>query len=572
MPWSFDDFDLRNWKITLPVDKDYDDGDPSNDKNGEAVEIKGDAFEGFEAPPYFFYDAGLDAMVFRADVDGATTSGSRYPRSELREMDGDDRAAWTLSEGGAMSATLKVDELPTEDDGDPGRVIVGQIHGQDDELVRLYYDATGALYYANERTGADGDEREFYFANKNGEAPDVSLKETFSYLIDVDADALVVKVFADGQVYEATPTDGVAPTELVSAWDDDEFYFKAGVYSGVNDDDGHPREGSGSAQAAFFDLDFGHSGDAGLGAWEAATGDAPDGDGTDGPDTLKGGALDDTLRGLGGEDRLLGRDGADLLIGNGDADTLFGDDGDDRLRGGAGADSVSGGADRDSLFGDDGADTLRGGGDDDTIKGGDGADRLDGGGARDRLMGGDGADALFGGVGADTLFGDDGSDELRGGDGGDLLNGGAWSDTLLGGDGADSLFGGSAKDLLLGATGDDRLAGEDGADTLKGGLGDDTLKGGAGADSLTGGGGRDRFVFDASAGEDRIADFEDGVDKIDIRSFGFEADAFETAIAAALSDAGDGATRLDLTALGGEGSVRIEGLSLAEADATDFAL
>lgn len=48
-------------------------------------------------------------------------TSNKYPRSELREMDAEERAAWHLSEGGTLTATLKIDAVPTRDDGSPGR-------------------------------------------------------------------------------------------------------------------------------------------------------------------------------------------------------------------------------------------------------------------------------------------------------------------------------------------------------------------------------------------------------------------------------------------------------------------
>ncbi|MBB4000243.1 polysaccharide lyase family 7 protein [Aureimonas pseudogalii] len=129
MTFNSDHFDLTNWKLTLPVDA-------GNGFGGTAVEVK--KLVGYEGN--HFYDAADGAMVFRADVAGATTSGSKYARSELREMQGSDRAAWTLAEGGTMTATLKVDAVPVRSDGSEGRVVIGQIHGEDEELVRLYWE------------------------------------------------------------------------------------------------------------------------------------------------------------------------------------------------------------------------------------------------------------------------------------------------------------------------------------------------------------------------------------------------------------------------------------------------
>src|SRR6185436_14117213 len=65
-------------------------------------------------------------MVFWAPVIGATTSGSTYPRSELREvLDPDDSTVnWSGNGMHIMSARCKVTQLPSE-----GKLIIGQVHG-----------------------------------------------------------------------------------------------------------------------------------------------------------------------------------------------------------------------------------------------------------------------------------------------------------------------------------------------------------------------------------------------------------------------------------------------------------
>src|SRR5690349_13892833 len=93
-----DNFDLTNWKITLPVDR-------NGALSGTAVEVQN--LSGYQNSKYF-YTGSDGTMVFYAPVDGATTRGSSYARSELREMDGAEKAAWNLPTGGFMSATLEV--------------------------------------------------------------------------------------------------------------------------------------------------------------------------------------------------------------------------------------------------------------------------------------------------------------------------------------------------------------------------------------------------------------------------------------------------------------------------------
>lgn len=93
--------------------------------------------------------------------------------------------------------------------------------------------------------------------------------------------------------------------------------------------------------------------------------------------------------------------------------------------------------------------------------------------------------------------------------------------TITGGAAAESVQGQSKGELLLGLGGDDKLYGRAGTDILDGGAGKDVLYGGADADIF-------RFTslsdsVHTSSKFDRIADFQDGVDKIDVTGLGFTA-------------------------------------------------
>jgi serralysin len=103
----------------------------------------------------------------------------------------------------------------------------------------------------------------------------------------------------------------------------------------------------------------------------------------------------------------------------------------------------------------------------------------------------------------------------------------------------DIALGQAGNDRLAGGFGDDDLRGGRGSDVLSGGAGNDTIVGGAGRDRLSGGDGGDRFVFnrlsdsgltkpssklpftnnlgpDTRIDPDTIADFQPGIDKIDL--------------------------------------------------------
>ena len=95
----------------------------------------------------------------------------------------------------------------------------------------------------------------------------------------------------------------------------------------------------------------------------------------------------------------------------------------------------------------------------------------------------------------------------------------------VGGAGNDTLTGlPNENDQLYGLTGNDVLVGNSGDDYLDGGDGDDVLTGGLGADILFGGAGADRFVYLSGSDSglnrayDMLADFETGIDTIDLRA------------------------------------------------------
>lgn len=227
-----------------------------------------------------------------------------------------------------------------------------------------------------------------------------------------------------------------------------------------------------------------------------------------------------------------GGSGTDVVLGNAAGNRINGNDGDDSIYGRGGNDILNGGAGADRLVGNDGDDTLLGGAGNDILKGKAGNNILDGGDGDDRMIGSDTGDDQFeGGVGSDILVGLSGMDTLNGGDdndwlyGGrddDILDGGAGDDLLRGNLNNDDLRGGSGMDTLFGGGGNDLLRGDDGRDYLLGENGNDTLDGGTGDDNLTGGAGVDTFVYrDLAYGYDRVLDFEDGNDLIDLTDFGF---------------------------------------------------
>ena len=124
--------DLQNWKLTLPVNN--------------AQEIKQPALGTYESS-YFNHLPNCTAVVFKTPIGGATTSGSSYSRTELREMtsDGSRLASWSGTSGThEMAWRVAVDNAPPA----KPQVVVGQVHDADDDVVQILYDGkAGAITY-----------------------------------------------------------------------------------------------------------------------------------------------------------------------------------------------------------------------------------------------------------------------------------------------------------------------------------------------------------------------------------------------------------------------------------------
>jgi Ca2+-binding RTX toxin-like protein len=148
----------------------------------------------------------------------------------------------------------------------------------------------------------------------------------------------------------------------------------------------------------------------------------------------------------------------------------------------------------------------------------------------------DGSDNLYGRGGNDQLYGGNGDDHIDGGVGADLIDGGSGFDTVYYTQASSGVrvnlagtlpgTGDAAGDILVsiekvvGSSYADDLYGDQGNNTLVGGAGNDWLSGRDGNDSLYGGAGIDVFVVAPNNGWDIIFDFQDNIDKIDLRAWG----------------------------------------------------
>lgn len=270
-----ENFDLSTWKLNTP----------ENNGNGfsktiTVVEINA----GYENSNYF-YTAADGGMVFKCPVAGFTTSANtNYTRVELREMlrgtntsistQGVNGNNWVFGTApasdinaaagydGEMYATLAVNHVTTTgSNGHVGRVIIGQIHANNDEPIRIYYrklpnNTLGSIYFAHEPTDGNGDEQWYeMIGSRNNSASNpsdgIALDEKFSYTIKVVGDILTVTIIREGK------DDVISTVDMVNSGFNvggQYMYFKAGVYhvnNSGNDDD--------YAQATFYALEKTHS-------------------------------------------------------------------------------------------------------------------------------------------------------------------------------------------------------------------------------------------------------------------------------------------------------------------------
>ena len=264
-------FDLSNWSLSVPTDK---------DGNKKADQVKENELnKGYSSEYFYLTDDG--GMVFKCPIGGFKTStNTTYTRSELREMlragdktiktKGPTKNNWVLKSsssmydaggyGGQLKAALKVDYVTTT--GDPkqvGRVIIGQIHAEHNEPLRLYYrklpnNELGSIYFAHE--GRDNNQEDYYelIGSKSSKAPNpengIALGEKFSYEVLVIENSLCVKIIREDKSVVQKIVD-----IRKSGYDhrDEYMYFKAGVYNQNKTGDK-----SDYVQATFYELSNKH--------------------------------------------------------------------------------------------------------------------------------------------------------------------------------------------------------------------------------------------------------------------------------------------------------------------------
>lgn len=221
-----ENFDLSHWYLGLPVDA-------SGGTTGKSASIPAARLAAGYVHPEYFKTGADGAMVFWAPVTGATTSGSSYPRSELREQISppSNTVNWRGFGIHTLTAVCKVLEVPSKE-----KVIIGQIHsktGNTRPLVKLQYRSGRIEALIKKSPNADPDAKLQF--------QQVGLDSPVSYIIRMQDGLVTVEVNGMRQTMDVFDSD--------PDWAHQEFYFKAGSY--CQDNTGPPTEG---ARVAFYSL------------------------------------------------------------------------------------------------------------------------------------------------------------------------------------------------------------------------------------------------------------------------------------------------------------------------------
>ncbi len=212
---------LTNWKETLPTG-------PSEDP----TEISQPELATFSSDPYFTVAQSGTAVQLRAAVNGVTTGGSGYPRSELREMknNGADEASWSSTSG---TSTLTVKEAFTHLPSTKPQVVGAQIHDSSDDITVFRLEGS-SLYITH------GDDTHYKLV-------------TSSYALGTPYEAKFV--VSGGQIkayYNGT-------LETTISYSGSGNYFKAGAYVQANCTNSSPCGSTNYGEVDIYSLSVTHS-------------------------------------------------------------------------------------------------------------------------------------------------------------------------------------------------------------------------------------------------------------------------------------------------------------------------
>jgi poly(beta-D-mannuronate) lyase len=274
-----DVFDLSEWKIQLPFDK-------NKDKKPDEVDVK--KIKKYSHPDFFYLDEN-NGMVFVSPNKALTTKNTSNARSELRQMIRGENTSYKTNSaknnfavqarkgsntfgrvGGRLDATLKVDHVSMRA-GDATTkaahsLVIGQIHaekfkntssgfGYGNEPIKIYYKKFpdhkyGSVFWNYERNLPKNDKNRtdiahavfgFDWSNAADPGPQgIALGEEFSYTINVHKNTMYLtfsnarlgtKTFAKSLVSQLSADGTMDPLDNKYSYGGDVLYFKAGVYN-----------------------------------------------------------------------------------------------------------------------------------------------------------------------------------------------------------------------------------------------------------------------------------------------------------------------------------------------------
>ncbi|MFI7678752.1 polysaccharide lyase family 7 protein [Actinophytocola sp. NPDC049390] len=216
-----DVLDLSGWKVQLPIGAEE---DPD--------EVTQPALATYAVDPWFRATDDCDGVLFRSAVNGVTTGGSSYPRSELREMtaDGSDETGWSATDG---THTMVIREAITALPADKPHVVAGQIHDGDDDVAVFRLEGT-RLYVTK------GDTTHHKLVDDD-------------YVLGTPFEAKFVVSGGSVKAYY----NGVLQTTISASFPDG--YFKAGAYTQANCGNSDPCDESNYGEVVIHDIAVTHS-------------------------------------------------------------------------------------------------------------------------------------------------------------------------------------------------------------------------------------------------------------------------------------------------------------------------
>jgi hypothetical protein len=211
---------LTNWKVTLPTGS-----------SGRPTEIKQPQLATYAVAPWFTVNPACTGIQFRAAVNGVTTSGSSYPRSELREMtnNGSQNASWSATSGThTMNFRLAFKGLPN----DKPHIVGAQIHNGSDDVTVFRLEGS-SLWITN------GNTKHKLITSS------YTLNTVFEGRFVVSGGQ--IRVYYNGTLQTTLPYTGSGN------------YFKVGAYTQANCSNSSPCSSSNYGESHLYQLQVTHS-------------------------------------------------------------------------------------------------------------------------------------------------------------------------------------------------------------------------------------------------------------------------------------------------------------------------